>query len=438
MKGLILTYLVAFGGGVTALSRPLVGLYVYTAFSIIRPQAIFGYAGDMSGLSEIVAIPMLIGWAVQGFGDWNFRRARPIVYAMLAYFGWYCISGALAPDLSYSFQAAIDRSKELVLPFLVGITMIRTKEQVRGYAWLLVLSQGYVALEMHNYYYFRGYNLAHDSGLFGAMDNNSFAVSLVSTVVPAFVLALNTPKLWLKWLAAGAGVLTMHTIFLTYSRGGMLALVISGLVVLLLMPKRPVYLIGLLVAALIGMRLAGPEVRDRFASVFVDEEERDTSASSRLDLWADCWVLMKENPVTGVGPRRWPLVAPRFGWPMYKSAHSLWMQTGAEIGFPGLFFLLLFYALAVLTGFRLRRSGDPWGQIAGLICLTGLCGFMVSAQFVSLEGLELPFHLVLVTAASAKLVLAEAPAAVVASPAALGPPMVSAPRVPQAPDLRLR
>jgi O-antigen ligase len=441
MRGVILTYIAAFGGGALALWRPLIGLYVYVAFSIVRPQGLFGYAADLSGMSDIVAIPMLIGWAIRGFGSWDFKRARPIVYAMFAYFAWYCASGLFSPNLTLAWGGIIDRSKELVLPFLIGITMFQNKNQVRAYAWLLVLAQGYVALEMHDYYYRRGYNFAHDLGLFGAMDNNSFAVSLVCTVTPAFVLALTAKSHLMRGLAILAGVLTMHTVFLTYSRGGMLALVISGATVLFLMPKKPVYVLGLVLAVAVGLRLAGPEVRDRFGSAFVDEEERDASAESRVALWSDCWVLMQENPVLGVGPRMWPRVAPRFGWPAGKQAHSLWMQLGAELGFPGLIFLLSFYGLALLYGVFLLRSGDPWGYTAGLMVITGLTGFIVAAQFVSLEGLELPYHLVLISAASAKLILGDArnPALARAGAPAPRPTIPPARRpVPDAPGYRVR
>ena len=82
MKGLILTYLITFAGSIAALRYPLIGLHVYVGLAVVRPQFIFGFAGDLSGLSFMVGVAVLIGWALKGFGDWRFGarvagRARP-------------------------------------------------------------------------------------------------------------------------------------------------------------------------------------------------------------------------------------------------------------------------------------------------------------------------------------------------------------------------
>jgi len=159
--------------------------------------------------------------------------------------------------------------------------------------------------------------------------------------------------------------------------------------------------------------LAGPQVVERFDTVFLPGEERDGSASSRLDLWADNWDVMKKHPVLGVGPDHWPLISHKYGWPPGKEGHSLWLQIGAELGFPGLIFLSLFYLLVVVRLWFLVRSKrevlDPWVRDAGRMVIVSLVGFMVSAQFVSLEGLELPYYVTLLGAGVLKLTSTPAP-----------------------------
>jgi hypothetical protein len=61
-EGLDLTYLLAYGGAFIALFSPLFGLCVYVAFSVARPQLLYGWAGDMSGLSRSSA------WRYWGLG----------------------------------------------------------------------------------------------------------------------------------------------------------------------------------------------------------------------------------------------------------------------------------------------------------------------------------------------------------------------------------
>jgi O-antigen ligase len=164
---------------------------------------------------------------------------------------------------------------------------------------------------------------------------------------------------------------------------------------------------------LLALRLAGPDVRDRFSTAFVAEERPDFSAQSRVELWGVSWDLMLRYPLLGVGPDHFPLVAHEYGWPSGKEAHSLWMQTGAELGFPGLLCLVLVYGLCMARLWPLargqRESHDPWlGHVARGV-IAALAGFAVSVQFVSAEGLELPYYIALVGAGVLKLVSVRSP-----------------------------
>jgi O-antigen ligase len=187
----------------------------------------------------------------------------------------------------------------------------------------------------------------------------------------------------------------------------MLALITLGLVSLVLLPKQPKHYLVFAVAALLALRLAGPEVRERFTSALVSEEERDFSAQSRVDLWAVCWDMMLKHPVLGVGPDHFPLVVHEYGWRAGKEAHTLWLQTGAELGFPGLIWLVLFYGLAVARLWPLARGRltvpDPWFRHIARMVIAALAGFAVSAQFVTVEGLELPYYIALIGAGVLKL-----------------------------------
>jgi hypothetical protein len=71
MKGLIIVYALTVIGTVGAFRNPLIGLFVYVGFAVLRPQAIFSFAGDMDGISRIVGIATLISWALHGFGNWE-------------------------------------------------------------------------------------------------------------------------------------------------------------------------------------------------------------------------------------------------------------------------------------------------------------------------------------------------------------------------------
>jgi O-antigen ligase len=164
----------------------------------------------------------------------------------------------------------------------------------------------------------------------------------------------------------------------------------------------------------VSLRLAGPSVWERFNTSFAEEGQRDDSAESRLDLWAGCIKMMSKEPLLGVGPHNFPLYAEEFGYNRGKEAHSLWLQLGAEIGIPGLALLLAFYLVAMWRLRHLAKQLDPLAPDVADSCrmvIAALLGFMVSAQFVTLTGLEIPYYVCLIGAGYLKnsdSILAEA------------------------------
>ena len=66
MKGLIFTYLLTYGGAAASLFNPFIGLLVYVAFAILRPESLWHWSVPEGNYSRIVAIALLIGWARRG------------------------------------------------------------------------------------------------------------------------------------------------------------------------------------------------------------------------------------------------------------------------------------------------------------------------------------------------------------------------------------
>jgi O-antigen ligase len=158
---------------------------------------------------------------------------------------------------------------------------------------------------------------------------------------------------------------------------------------------------------LIILALSGQEVRQRFTSVFADKEERDKSAESRLDLWQANFKVMMQHPLFGIGPHQWPVVAEEYGFEKGKEGHSLWFQTGAELGIPGLVALLAFYLIVIVRLWPYHGEGsavpDPFYRDCARMVISALIGFAVSAQFVSITFLEIPYYVVLLGAGALKL-----------------------------------
>jgi len=143
---------------------------------------------------------------------------------------------------------------------------------------------------------------------------------------------------------------------------------------------------------------------------FADVKEGEYSPKTRIDFWKQCLNMMADQPLLGVGPQQFKdSYARRTGGPRVE-AHNLWLQTGAEIGIPGLVFLLGFYGLCIRAMVGLVRQkvpADPAVPNLARMVIASLVGFVVSAQFVSLSGLEVPYYVVLTGAGLMNLKLSE-------------------------------
>ena len=395
MYGLILIYALTAVASLAGLRYPVLAFYVYVGYSVLRPQFIWGWAGDLSNISFVVALSMLIGWVLKGFGSWRFGPGRSIVFALLIHAAWSALS-ALQAVSTPPATVALTALLKIVLAFLVGVTLLTTEREVRTLLWVIVAAQAYVGYEL-NMSYLAGNNVAQSQG-FGGMDNNSIGIGLVATLGAAVGLLLSATTWRERTAALGAGLLIVHTVLLTFSRGAMLGLVAAGATAALIMPKRPRYIVAVAAGLAITLRLTGPELAARFESTFVETEQLDASSESRLELWRDCFAVAIAEPFFGVGPMNWPVIAENYGWPRGKEAHSVWMQTLAELGFTGVMALIAFYILTIVKLWshlrRRRLIGLTTGMTLGFGIIISLAGYAVSAQFVSLLGLETPFYLV--------------------------------------------
>lgn len=402
MKGLIFTWILTAVGVSTSFLNPFNGFLAYVALAILRPDSLWSSHITGGRFSFYVAAAMLLNWFVRCGGNWNLGPSRRITLLFVGYWVWsvFLAFRADSPPHAWYF---VEQQAKILLPFLVGITTIKTSADLRKLAWVIIVCQGYVAFEL-NSWYFSGFNYLWEIG-FGSLDNNSMAIGLVTALGVAFFLFFYETSYARRIVITLSAAFIGHAILFSFSRGAMLATVIFAVVSFFIIRKTTQHYMvfggGLLMAVL----LAGPQVRDRFMESFVSENGvREASAQSRLDLWRDCAILLARDPVFGCGPDHWPLHAHEFGWPAGKEAHSLWVQTAVELGIPGIMMYLGFFLTAIwrcwLLLQRTKNDSDPWFADSARMTIASLAGYMVAAQFVSLEALEIPYYVVLLGAGS--------------------------------------
>jgi probable O-glycosylation ligase (exosortase A-associated) len=404
VKGLLFTYALSYGGAVASLINPFVGLLIYICFAVINPESMWYWSIPQGNYSRIVAIGLLLGWAGHGFGKWDFGRGKAVVLSLVGFILWGTITSALAPHPEISWPH-LEVLVKIALPFLVGMTLIDSVAKLRLTVWVLILSQGYIAYEL-NLAYLGGYNRMWLDG-YGSLDNNGEAVAMNACIGMAMFLGMHEDRWWKKIVAFGMAGGMIHAVLISFSRGGMLALVVTGIVAFFLIQRRVIHYTVLAAVILVSISLTGKEARERFQTIFASESSRDGSAAERLRLEEACISAMWQYPLTGLGPDHWPIVAQEYGFPPGKQAHTTWLRVGAEMGIVGLLCYVMFYGLTTFGLWRIVRNqnevSNPWIVYLAQAVIASVVGFAVSAQFVSAERVEGPYYVTLIGACAIKL-----------------------------------
>ena len=106
-----------------------------------------------------------------------------------------------------------------------------------------------------------------------------------------------------------------------------------------------------------------------------------TEGTGRYQFWNAGWAAFKEHPLEGVGAAGYEPWWAQHGSLDYfvRNAHSLFIETAAELGLVGLLLLFGFVGTAVVTGVRRRLAGGDDGALAGVL-LAGIgCGITAAA-----------------------------------------------------------
>ncbi len=397
--GWLFTHLLLAVGVLRGSTDPFIGLMVFYSFSILRPPSLWFWESWLTHrMSFYVGCATLVGWLMQGFGDWSGLRGVKLplagffIYLFMGFFTWQFTS--IHPPTAWRW---LYPQITIGVMLMVTISLVRSEKQIKILAWVIVITLGYLAEVFNQEYFFTGWNRVYWRG-FGGIDNNGVAMIMVAGVAPAFFMAILTKKLWIKGLCLLAALMLIHEVLLTFSRGGMLGLCIVGagifFVAMFYLPKKMLTLFVAVVCVIGTLHLAGAEIRSEFWSIFADPEERDASAASRFVTWRGAWRCMLDHPL-GVGPRNFNLISHSYGVTRGKSVHNLFLQTGADYGFIGMIGLCMFYFGAIFNTFMMTRTQTAkrlvWPRYYGHMCSIALGGFLICSTFVGMESVEIGY-----------------------------------------------
>jgi len=227
--------------------------------------------------------------------------------------------------------------------------------------------------------------------LYGSYVNHNHYAGLMELLVPIpLILSLSHLAHEKSRIAAGiAAAIMVGTIFLSGSRGGMIAIFVELIVlaVVLVRQKKKIVRVGIAVAAftvvLVSLLiwLGGKELTTRVSSIG-KETRSEISGGMRLSIDRDTLRMFRQKPLVGWGLGTFPVVYPQFRT-FYTNffineAHNDYLQLLAEMGVLG--FSIMIWFLVVLLR-RVRRKIGNWtsnvSAAVTLACTLSFTGILV-------------------------------------------------------------
>jgi probable O-glycosylation ligase (exosortase A-associated) len=409
MKQLILMILLTAFGGLGALfNGPFWGLAVYYLFAVLRPQYLWKWTLLLDiQWSLYVAIPTLAATALHAIGFYNDPdeplRAKKFsagYLALLVFAGWIWISYLNAYDQEASYKVVIEYSKIFIM-LGVAAFIVRQRWQIWTLFFIAAFSLIYIAYEVNYMYLVNGYLGIYHNG-YGGLDNNGAGMMIAMAIPMCVFIWEGFRKPW-RWFFAAMIPVLLHAVLMTYSRGAMVAVIVTAPLIFLRSRKKGMMTLAFVAVAIVLPFLAGPEIRERFFSI--ERYEEDNSAKSRLASWTAGLRIAQDYPIFGIGPRNAPLVMRRYGADVAnRTIHSQYIQIAADIGFVGLAWYLSMLASAWLCLKRVRKRtrkdpSEDGRRLHALACGVecSLAVFCTGACFLAVEVFELPYLLMILS-----------------------------------------
>lgn len=404
--------------GLVAVRSPLAAIGIVLGFGFLAALLVnrvaglalftlmifFGQLGNGASLVKLAGLVLALGWAlslVQNDRPVPFLlRERPtLAYLALGLAAWSAFSMLWAPDGG----AALSTASRVVLNVLLFLIVFSTLVDRGGVRTILI---AYVTGSALTSLWGLASGTTHaDSAAAGRLgggigDPNELAALILPGLVFAVFLLVLERGLVPRLLLCGASLVFLTAIFMTQSRGGIVALGVALLGAMVFGgPLRGKFLTGGLglgaVAVIVFVFVAPPTALGRIGSF------SSGGGTGRLDLWTVAVEVIRDHPWVGVGAGNFTVVEPRYAaaganlprvdlvLDAQKVTHNTYLNIFADLGIVGLlaFVGLVVGVLVILVGAvrRFDRERDPELAIFGRATLISILAMLAAFTFISAQ-----------------------------------------------------
>lgn len=354
MKQFIFMILIMSLGTFGAFQHVFWGLLLYYGLAVLRPQYLWAWALPEGWRWSLMAAGAVLLGAIINFPTLASRgRLNAVAVTLIAYSLLVLLSilNAFDPGIAQEWGAEFGK---IAIVAIIASIVVDSVWQIDLLGKMILVTTGYIAWEVNSLYVFQGRLDIYRYG-YGGLDNNGAGLVVAMGIPFAYAFGLSARHVVTRWGSWFLGLLMLHAMLMSYSRGAMLATLVGAIWLLLHhRPRKQAVLIAAAACLAVSI-LAGPEIRARFMTT--GDYANDPSVNSRFDSWSAAWAIATDNPITGQGLRNSNLFTHKYGADVQgRTIHSQYLQIAADSGIPAMISYIILVGLAILTLSRARTE----------------------------------------------------------------------------------
>jgi len=393
----VIVALLIFGTIPFIFTRPFVGLMVWSWLGYMNPYRLtYGFAYSFPWVLIIAVITLVSVAASREDKRIPFTAVSVLLFLFLA---WTGLATIFAVDSS-AVGTFEEFAKTLVMVF-VTFMLVKTRARMHWLVWMIVVSLGFYGVK-GGVFTALGGGASHVLGPSGSFigDNNAIALALCMVLPLMRYLQLHAARKAVRVGLGAAMLLTAIAVLGTYSRGGLIALAIVALALLVKGRRRVAVTLFFGVVALTAYHFMPPQWIARMGTL--QDPTQVNSAETRIQSWKFAANVAFHHPFVGGGfndyksERLWEAYGPPDARP--RAIHSVYFRVLSEQGFPGLFLFLGLLAASWLNCRSVRKKtraslDQRWAYDLASMLQVSLVAFVVSGALLPMTYFDLTYQL---------------------------------------------
>lgn len=392
--------------------EPEVGLQVFLLITYIRLSDVaieyYNAPSIARGMVALLVVAVGLRWAIYRKLPVGWLKATVLI---LAY--GVVIFGSLfyAANWEQAQLAASDYWKDGLIAILLVI-LIQNKGAFRRAIWTLIFAGIFMgSLSVHQYItgnFSSIYGGFAESPLLnivsgteghrvgGPLGDPNFYAQILIVILPlAISRTFYETKMPLRILAGFASLVIGMSIVFTFSRGGLIALIICLVALIVYQPPRFRAIFIIIGVLWVVLLLLPPTYKSRMGTLtnLNESPAAENSFRGRVSEMLSAWYMFRDNPILGVGANNYPIYYQDYSRQIgldpraeNREPHNLYLEVAAETGLVGLivFGVILYTVFSTIHNARQRlmQTGDVDLRRIVESFSAGAIGYLAAALFI--------------------------------------------------------